>query len=132
MAGTISQDHERRGDIGVITCTCTGDAADGSFPATTLDVKISGRLLALETNPSAVAPSANYDITLVDNEGLDVLHSCGLNRHTSTTEKVPIVFGTYFNPPVEKSDDLVLTITGNSVNSAVIVVKLYYQGTSDE
>lgn len=126
MAGTVVETHERKGPIGVVEFTCTGDSSDGSFPQHELTTKISGQLLALETNPGATAPTSNYDVALNDAEGLDVLHSQGANRHTSTTEKVSIVFGTYFHPPVSWDDTLTLAITGNSVASAGIVVRLYY------
>ena len=51
MAGTVVEVHEKQGPIGVLTLTCTGDASDGSFPETAFETKISGRILALETNP---------------------------------------------------------------------------------
>lgn len=132
MAGTVVLAHTKRGPVGVITLTITADAADGSVPDTPLTTKISGRLLALETNPGATAPTANYDLTLVDDDGHDVLEGVGANRHTSTTEKVSIVYsGTAVHPPVAKSDTLTLNVDGNSVNSAGIVAKLYYEGDGE-
>ena len=112
--------------------TCTGDSADGSYPATNLVTKISGKLLAIETNPGATAPTDNYDIVLNDLDGHDVLEGVAANRDTSTTEKANIVFsGTSVNPPVAKNDTLQLVITNNSVNDAIVVVKLYYEGDAD-
>lgn len=134
MAGTVTQTHERRqgSPVGVITLTATADAADGSFPDTALAAKIGGKLLALETNPGATAPTNLYDIALDDAEGHDVLEGAGANRSATLTEKANIVFsGTSVNPPVAKSDVLTLKITNNSVNSAVVVVKLYYEGDSE-
>ena len=127
MAGTvvetITADYGR---MQVITLTCTGDASDGSFPATALTNKFSGTLLALETNPGATAPTANYDIVLNDGGGHDVLEGVGANRHTTSTEKVPIVYsGTGTHPMVHSSDTLTWTITNNSVNSAIVVAKIY-------
>ena len=128
MAGTITQTHNKLGKIGVITFTCTADAADGSFPSTTIDDAIEGKLLALETNPGATAPTDNWDVAITDAEGVDVLQGCGANRHTTTSQKAAIVFsGTSLNPPVDKTDTLALVITGNSVNSAIAVIKLYYE-----
>jgi len=128
MAGTITQTHSKIGKIGVITFTCTADASDGSFPSTTVDDAIEGKLLALETNPGATAPTDNWDVVINDAEGADVLQGAGANRDTTTTEKAGIFFsGTSSHPPVDKTDTLTLVITGNSVNSAVVVVKLYYE-----
>ena len=126
MAGTVVETITSGfGRMEVITLTCTGDASDGSFPATALTNKFSGYLLALETNPGATAPTANYDIVLNDAEGVDVLAGVGANRHTTTSEKVAIIWATSLNPPVHASDTLTWTITGNSVNSAIVVAKLY-------
>jgi len=132
MAGTVVETHVKRGRIGCITLTITGDASDGSVPDTVLATKIGGYLLALETNPGATAPTANYDITLVDADGHDVLEGVGANRHTSTTEKVSIVYsGTAVHPPVGKVDVLTVNVDNNSVASAGIVAKLYYEGDAD-
>lgn len=129
MAGTVTQSHVKRGPIGVVVLTCTADADDASYPSTDLTTKISGKLLALETDPGATAPTANYDIVLNDASGHDVLQGVGANRHASNTEKVQIVYsGTVIHPPVSKYDTLTLAITGNSANSAVTVVKVYYEG----
>lgn len=131
MAGTITQAHVKRGPIGVITLTCTGDASDGSFPETPLTAKISGTIVALETNPGSTAPTANYDIVLDDGDGIDVLGNAGADRHTSNSEKAAVAFGTYFGSPVGVDDTLTLKITNNSVNSAIVVVKIYYSGQGE-
>lgn len=132
MAGTVTQAHVKRGPVGCVTLTITADAADGSVPNTDLSVKISGRLLALETDPGATQPTANYDITLEDASGHDVLQGVGANRSTSATEKVAIVFsGTSVHPPVAVSDVLTFKLANNLVNAAALVAKLYYEGTGE-
>ncbi len=128
MAGTVTQTHTKRGPVGVVTLTCTGDAADGSFPATDLTTKISGKIIAIETNPGATAPTDNYDVALDDADGHDVLEAAGANRDTANTEKAAVAFGTYFGSPVSISDVLTLKVTNNSVNSAITVVTIYYEG----
>jgi len=127
MAGTVTLTHITLGNIRRINFAVVADAADGSIPATALP-KFQGRLLALHTNPGATAPTANYDITLVDGDGLDRLQSVGLNRHTTSSEQVPVVYtGTSVTPPVSVDETLTLTFANNIVNSAVIVGNLYYQ-----
>lgn len=127
MAGTITQSHNKLGRIGVFTFTCTADASDGSFPSTTITDPFEGFLLALETNPGSTAPTDNYDVVVNDAEGVDVLQGCGANRDTANSEKAAIVYsGTSVHPAVDKTDTLTLAISGNSVNSAGIVIKLYY------
>ena len=132
MAGTVTETHVKRGPIGIVELTATADASDGSYPDTALATKISGKLFAMETNPGSTGPTANYDITLVDQEGHDVLEGVGANRHTSNTEKVSIVYsGTAIHSEVAKSDTLTLNIDNNSVNSAVSVIRIYYEGEGE-
>ena len=130
MAGSITQELDRRGNVGVITLTATGDASNGSFPAVALIAKISGKLLALETNPGATSPTSLYDIALDDAEGHDVLEGAGANLHATNTEKSAVLLSS-LHPPVAKSDVLTLKITNNSVNSAIIVIKIYYEGSAE-
>ena len=131
MAGTITQTFEHRGPIGVITLTCTGDASNGSFPDTVIVPKISGKLLALETNPGATGPTDDYDIALDDAEGHDVFEGKGGNRDITATEKVSLVRGVAEYSEVAKSDVLTFKITNNIVNDATVVAKIYFEGSSE-
>lgn len=132
MAGAVTQTHVKRGPVGIVTLTVTADASDGSVPNTDLTPSISGKLLAIETNPGSTAPTDNYDIVIDDADGHDVLQGVAANRDTANTEKASIVFsGTSVNPPVAITDVLTLKVTNNSVNSATIVVKLYYEGQGE-
>lgn len=73
------------------------------------------------------APTDNYDITLIDGDGIDRLQGVGVNRDTANSEEGVIVFsGTSEHPVVDIAETLTLTIANNSVNSAVIVVTLTY------
>lgn len=127
MAGTVTIVHHGvQNNVGRIVATCTADAADGSYPATALPA-FAGRLIALQTNPGAVAPTANYDITLPDGDAIDRLQGVGANRHTTNSEAALIVYsGTAIHPPVHQSETLTLTIANNVVNSAVTVVAITY------
>lgn len=125
-AGTCTQTHATIGNVRKVLVSCTADAADGSFPTTVLPA-IEGRIISLATNPGATAPQANYDITLPDQHGHDVLQALGMNRHTSNTEKVAIFYtSTSSHPTVDESDTLTLTIAANNVNSAITVIEITY------
>lgn len=127
MAGTVTlTSHEKVGRFGKIVMTCVADASDGSFPATNLPA-FSGRLIGLHTNPGATAPTDNYDITLIDPEGIDRLQGVGANRHESTTQQVPVVYSSTSVPPLVVGEALALTLANNSVNSAIVVVQLFYE-----
>ena len=138
MAGTVVQTLTKRGPIGLITLTCTADASNASFPATALVTKFSGELLRMVTNPGGAGPTNLYDIVLTDADGIDVLYGAGDNLLIATTEDNPIVVtataaskGYQMHPPISVEDVLTWTITNNSVNSAVVVAKLYYTGQAD-
>lgn len=126
-AGTCTQSHQTTGNIRKVTIACTADAADATFPATVLTAKFEGRLLVLETDPGATAPTDNYDIAITNAAGVDVLQGVGANRDTATTEQAQIVVsGTSLRPTVDETDVLTLAITNNSTNSAVVTLVLYY------
>lgn len=126
MAGTITLQHYTIGNVRKVVATCVADAADGSFPDTVLP-SIEGRLLSLATIPGDTAPDANYDVEVEDQFGHDVLEGVGANRSDAATEKVPVVYtGSVVHPVVDGSDTLTLKISGNTTNSAAVVVELYY------
>lgn len=126
-AGTVTQTHARTGNIRKVVFAVTGDVANGTVPATAISVPIEGRLIQLITDPGATGPTDNYDITIVDGNGLDVLQGVGANRDTANTEAVAIVFsGTSINPVVDETDTLTLTIANTIVNSATITITLVY------
>ena len=138
MAGTVVETHTKRGPIGLITLTCTADASAATFPATPLLTKFSGELLRMVTNPGVTGPTNLYDIVLTDVDGVDVLYGAGANLLIATTEDNPLVVtataaskGYQMHPPISVEDVLTWTITNNSVNSAVVVAKLYYTGQAD-
>lgn len=126
MAGTVTLTHTTLGNIRRINFSVVADAADGSIPDTVLP-KFQGRLLALHTNPGATAPTDNYDITLIDGDGMDRLQGVGANRDTANSEQAPVVYtSTSVHPPVSGDESLTLTFANNAVNSALIVGNLYY------
>ena len=126
MAGTISESLTCDvAPVKVVTFTCTADSSDGSYPATTVSTDIKGRLLQIVTDPQSTAPQDNYDITVTDSVGADLLLGVGANRDTSNTE-VAIVESNGAHSVVAETDTLTLTITNNNVNSAGIVIKLYW------
>ncbi len=47
-----------------------------------------GKLIVLVTDPGGTAPDDNYNVTVTDSNGLDVLAGKGLLRDTANTETV--------------------------------------------
>ncbi len=65
--------------------------SDGSGDAELLiGSKLSGELIALITDPGSAAPTASYDITILDDKSIDILNGKGIDRNTTTTEQESI------------------------------------------
>jgi hypothetical protein len=47
---------------------------------------INGTILRVTTNPGSTAPTDNYDVTLLDEDGIDVLAGEGTDRDTTNSE----------------------------------------------
>lgn len=131
MAGTISYTRAdipgiSRAKIGeIITISCTADASDGSFPATTIS-GLRGFCVKAITKPGGTNPTANYDIALYGSATptLDAFGGALADRAASTTEqKAPVLTGA--TSPVFLNGDYSLAITNNSVNSAGITIYLW-------
>ena len=85
--------------------------------------------MQIVTDPSGdTAPQDNYDITVTESGGADMLLGVGANRDTANTE-VAIVESNGARSLVAETDTLTLNITNNNVNSAIIVIKLYWSET---
>lgn len=116
-AGSCTAATITKQSITVTTYTCTGDSSGGSYPTKVSDVSIRGWVYAVDTIPGTPNPTAAWDATLKNANGYDVMEGAILNRSASAAERIKT--GTWVDGP------LTLAITGNSVNSAVIVVKVY-------
>lgn len=64
--------------------TCTAGGAADLVTTNTY----TGRIVGLVTDPGATAPTDDYDITVTDQDGVDVLNALGANRDTANTEQV--------------------------------------------
>ena len=125
MAGTVSASILHRSAHSVITVNWTADAADGSVPDTDLIAAIEssfqlyGWIEKIVTNPGTPAPTDDYDITLEDPEGVDVLGGAGNNRDSSNSEQaIPLVDGVPTPSWLGEPSTLTFKLSGNSVNSA--------------
>lgn len=110
----------------LVTLTCTADAAAGTYPTFTINPLSYGikgyYLYSVETNPGAVQPTDNYDITITDAGGYDVTGGLLANRDTLNTELVYL--GSVGYPMI--TGNWTWTISNNVVNSAVVVATLTF------
>lgn len=73
-----------------LVCDFVTDDSTGAASGTTR--KISGRLIKIQTDPGSAAPSANWDVVVTDEEGIDVMGKCQnaaalVARHTTNSEE---------------------------------------------
>lgn len=112
-------------NVRVLTFICIADASANTYPVTTSKESIDGYVFLVITNPGSPSPTASYDITLTDADGIDVMGGELANRHASDSEQaVPLIgeiYGTRF-----VNGKITITITNNSVNSAETIVKVFY------
>ena len=134
MPGTIVEKHVNLSNVGRILLACTASTA-GVFPDTILKSKFSGRLFAITTKSGTTPPTNLYDITLIDELGVDVLYTAGSDRVSATPTTTPIMYlynryvsgqGATFPVVIEESKVLTIKFANNSVPSAQTTVELVY------
>lgn len=116
MAQACTITEERHGTVKKIAWAWTS-AADGTVTSavSTTTGAYSGEVLRLVTVPAsaALAPDDDYDITIKDEDGTDVLMGAGANRDTANNEQVlASSLGCVAN------DKLYLTVSGAGADNA--------------
>jgi len=140
MAGTMTITIDEglagdgaRGGIKRMVCAWT---SDGSGDADATSVKVSGQLVKAVTDPSATAPTANYDIVITDDASFNVLTNTDddlMDRHTSTTEEVYFFVLDHAGTPLAQSlrpavnSPLTVTVS-NAGDTKSGTLYLYYEG----
>lgn len=119
MAGTVTLSEIRSKPVKRIkwTWTCT---AGGAADKITVNGYY-GKVLACVTIPDAGdAPTDNYDITITDADGFDVLQGTGANRDTANTETaVPTTDSPVYGP-------LTLNVTNAGASKEGVVILYVY------
>ena len=124
-AGSLTQKTESRGSLHCLVITWTS-ASGGTF--TSVPTKnIDGLVYYVLTDPDdETAPSDNYDITLKNSNGYDIMGGKLANRDEATTEVSQPYDGTagsYVAFPVIGPLTLAIADMGNSTSG---VIKIYY------
>ena len=98
--GTCVVTHTKVGSVKRLHYAWTSDAGGDVEKAvsTANDGAIDGELRTLVTNPDATAPTDNYDVTIEDEYGHDMLGGTGANRDTADEETVRDVSRAVFTP----------------------------------
>ena len=102
-------------------------ASNGALTATNTPFNIDGYVFLVLTNPGATAPTADWDLDLLDADGIDIFTAALDDRHTSASEQaVPHLDGTDHYGPRFVAGVLTIDVTGNSVNSGNMVVTVFF------
>lgn len=88
--GTMTLTETVHGSVKKIRAAWTsGTAGEGGTASAQTSKVYDGKLISLITDPDgAAAPTDNYDVTVADVDGDDVLGAGGLNRDAANTEVV--------------------------------------------
>ncbi|MAH46575.1 hypothetical protein CMI37_12160 [Candidatus Pacearchaeota archaeon] len=122
MAGTLTYEDNKpnsKAAIGSVVISWTGTAG-GAVSGNS--VPFNGRIERVVTNPTD-GPTANYDITLDDADGLDLAQGLLANRHTTNSEEVTPLIGTYHLVPYR---GLITPTVANSGSSKSGTITIYY------
>jgi hypothetical protein len=110
------------------TFTCgTDSAGSATYAAKATPFNIDGWVMYVITNPGSTGPTDDYDITLTDDDGVDIMGGALLNRDITNSEQAAPLIATGYYRDRYVSGPLTLTITNNSVNNATTVVTIYYR-----
>ena len=90
-AGSVTTSEETYGTVKKIAFAWTsGTGAEGGTASGTTANAYSGEIIRMVTVPGAAGnqPTDQYDITITDQDSLDVLNSLGANRSNASNEQV--------------------------------------------
>lgn len=119
MTGTVVVSEERFGPIKKVSFAWTSTAGGAAGDVTTH--AYSGKVERLVTVPGAggAAPTDDYDVAVLDEDGVDILLGGGANRDTANTEQVAAS-----SLGIVANDKLTLAVT-NAGNAKSGVVHVY-------
>lgn len=123
MAAVTTEDRQYTSDNKqIVSVTFTADSS-GNASRT---VALSGFVFRVVTNPGTPAPTANYDITLIDIDGIDTIQNLLQNRHTINSEEVTFCGANALTvgPPIHVNGNYVLTVA-NAGNGGNGVIRFY-------
>lgn len=120
---TITESNNAQSGLQKIKWVWTTDSANGAIVASSTAGEANsttgyytGYVVRFVTDPTTDAPTDDYDVTIIDDDGVDVLLGYGANRDTSTTEQVAEgSLGWIYNSKLS----LVIANAGNSKSGIV-------------
>ena len=105
-------------DLGVVSKGICAEFNSDRYWPKVQPAKLMGRIVKVDTNPGGTAPTDNYDITLLNSDGIDVASGNLANRDTANSEQwIPV------DPPYIDSE-ITLTIA-NAGDAKVGVITIW-------
>ena len=87
-AGTVTQTWATvSSNTYLLTFTCTADVSAKTYPATDSKHAIDGYVFLVITDPGTTSPTDDYDITLNDDNGIDIMGGSWLIGTKQTQSK---------------------------------------------
>jgi len=107
-------------EVACMTFTWTGEGGAGEVAPMDSDIEIDGWILYAVTNPGSTAPTDDYDITLVDADGIDVAGGQLIDRDTANSEVCLLDIDSNAMPAGRFVDGTItFTITNQAVTTAL-------------
>jgi hypothetical protein len=132
MAGTVTTTSSNAGPGDVIKKFTISWTSHTDGTATGNVDGFNGVIMRVVTNPGSAAPTDNWDVTLTDEDGLDLLAAQGTDQDTANSEQfcpgLAITDGTNTGvvPIAVNSSTLALSVSGaGSAKTGTIVI--YYR-----
>lgn len=94
-----------------------------SIGAAPMTYEVNGIVIAVETDPGTTAPTDNYDLTITNARGADIMGTALNNRDTANTEIACPTLG--YASEVPTFGLLTINATGNTVNNATVRLRIF-------
>lgn len=124
-SATYKYDSHKGTNVNAFRIDWTSNSS-GAF--TMSNITLSGRFVRFVTVPDGggTQPSANYDITFTDRDGIDIMATLGANRSNTATENVEVPSSSsYAGIPSCGNHTLSITNAGDTKGG---IITLYVEG----
>ena len=102
----------------------------GGATAEAMSYAINGTIIAVDTNPGTTAPTDNYDMTITNTDGVDIMGGALANRDTANSERAyPLASAVVVEPPNTGILTINIASGSNTATDPTVVLKIY---TTDE
>jgi hypothetical protein len=123
MAGTVVLTDKKIGTMRKVTFDWLSTSSGAASYTMVSPVRgIMYRQVLIPDSSTATAPSTDYDVTVLDADGVDVLHGAGIAQSNTTITDIVLGSSGYYAPTAVE-DIIILSVTdaGNAKGGKVIL-----------